>query len=162
MKFRISTPPSGSPVLLPATILPLARCSLNSADTPPAWGLCMNLFLYLECSSYQEWLALPSLYSNGLMERPCPKFLHKITPVATLSTHPVFLIFLALNMARDLPQWLSSEESACSARDVGRSLGREDPPKEEVATHSSFLACKDPTDRGAWRATVHGVAKSCS
>lgn len=96
MKFRIF---NTSPVLLPVTLTPLALRSSNSADTPPAWGLCMNLFLYLECSSYQEWLTLPSLYSNGLMERPSPKFLHKITPVATLSTHPVFLIFLALNMA---------------------------------------------------------------
>ena len=29
-----------------------------------------------------------------------------------------------------------------------------------MATHSSILAWKIPTDRGAWRATVHGVAES--
>ena len=28
-----------------------------------------------------------------------------------------------------------------------------------MATHSSFLAWRIP-DRGAWRATVHGIAKS--
>ena len=32
--------------------------------------------------------------------------------------------------------------------------------REGMATHSSTLAGRDPTDRGAWRATVHGVAKS--
>ena len=29
-----------------------------------------------------------------------------------------------------------------------------------MATHSSTLAWRIPMDRGAWRATVHGVAKS--
>ena len=38
-------------------------------------------------------------------------------------------------------------------------LGREDPLEEEMATHSSILAWGIPLDRGAWRATVHGVTK---
>ena len=29
-----------------------------------------------------------------------------------------------------------------------------------MATHFSILAWRIPKDRGAWRATVHGVAKS--
>ena len=41
-----------------------------------------------------------------------------------------------------------------------RSLGWEDPLEEEMASHSSVLAWKNLTDRGAWLATVHGVAKS--
>ena len=41
-----------------------------------------------------------------------------------------------------------------------QSLGWEDPLEEEMATHSSILAWRIPMDRGAWRATVHGVAKS--
>ena len=41
-----------------------------------------------------------------------------------------------------------------------RSLGWEDPLEEGMATHSSILACRIPMDRGAWRATVHGIAKS--
>ena len=40
------------------------------------------------------------------------------------------------------------------------SLGQEDPLEEEMATHSSNLDWKNPMDRGAWRATVHGVSKS--
>ena len=38
-------------------------------------------------------------------------------------------------------------------------LGWEDPLEEGVATHSSILAWRIPTDRGAWQATVHGVTK---
>ena len=32
-------------------------------------------------------------------------------------------------------------------------------PEEEMATHSSILAWKNPMDRGVWCATVHGVAE---
>ena len=41
-----------------------------------------------------------------------------------------------------------------------QSLGWEDPLEEGMATHSSILAWRIPLDRGAWRATVHGVTKS--
>ena len=37
------------------------------------------------------------------------------------------------------------------------SLGWEDPLEEGMATHSAW---RIPMDRGAWWATVHGVAKS--
>ena len=41
-----------------------------------------------------------------------------------------------------------------------RSLGWDDPLEEGLATHSSILAWRIPMDRGAWRATVRGVAES--
>ena len=40
------------------------------------------------------------------------------------------------------------------------SLGQEDPLEKEMAIHSSILAWKNPMDRAAWWATVHGVTKS--
>ena len=39
------------------------------------------------------------------------------------------------------------------------SLGWEDHLEEEMLTRSSILAWRIPVDRGAWWATVHGVAK---
>ena len=41
-----------------------------------------------------------------------------------------------------------------------RSLGREDPLEEGMATHSSILAWRIPMDREASQVTVHRVAKS--
>ena len=41
-----------------------------------------------------------------------------------------------------------------------QSLGWDNPLEEEMGTHSSILAWENPMDRGAWWATVHGVAKS--
>ena len=40
-----------------------------------------------------------------------------------------------------------------------QSLGPEDPLEEDMATHSSIVAWRIPTDRGDWRAAVHGVTK---
>ena len=66
--------------------------------------------------------------------------------------------------AVSFPGGASGQESACHSRRHKRapvrSLGREDPLEEEMATHSSILAWKIPMDRRAWWATVHGVAKS--
>ena len=56
-------------------------------------------------------------------------------------------------MVKDLP---------ASAGDPGSIPGQEDPLEEETETHSSILAWENPTDRGAWQAAVHGVAKSRS
>ena len=47
-----------------------------------------------------------------------------------------------------------------------QSLGWEDPLEKVMATHSSILAweipwcLENPMDRGAWWATLHGVAQS--
>ena len=41
-----------------------------------------------------------------------------------------------------------------------QSLGWEDPLEDGMATHFSILAWRIPMDRGAWQATVHGVAES--
>ena len=47
-------------------------------------------------------------------------------------------------------------------------LGWEDPLEKEMAPHSSilfflilFFNFKNPMDRGAWQATVHGVTRVC-
>ena len=40
-----------------------------------------------------------------------------------------------------------------------RSLGREDPLEEGMATWSSVLAWRIPMDGGSWWTTVHGVTK---
>ena len=41
-----------------------------------------------------------------------------------------------------------------------QSLGGEDPLEKGMAAYSSILAWRIAMDRGAWQATVHGVAKS--
>ena len=57
------------------------------------------------------------------------------------------------------PGGSEAKVSACSVRDLGLfpELGRS--PGEGTATYSSILAWRIPMDRGAWQATVYGVAR---
>ena len=50
--------------------------------------------------------------------------------------------------------------NARDVRDSGSIPGLRRSPEEGMATHSSIHAWRIPTDRGARRATVHGVTKS--
>ena len=71
------------------------------------------------------------------------------------------LIYIRLTkVKRSFPDTSVGNESACSAGDLGSSLGLEDPVEEGMATHSSILAWRILMDRGAWQAAVHGVTKS--
>ena len=54
-------------------------------------------------------------------------------------------------MAKNLPSMKEMQ--------VG-SLGWEDALEKGMATHSNILAWRIPMERGAWRATVYGVAES--
>ena len=63
---------------------------------------------------------------------------------------PVFLHF---------PGGSDSKDSTCNVGGLGLTLGWED-PLEGMATHSNRIAWRIPMGRGAWWATVPGVAKS--
>ena len=67
---------------------------------------------------------------------------------------------LPISVCMGFPGGSDSKESACNTGDLGTILGWEDPLEEHIATHSSILAWRISMDRGAWWATVHGVAKS--
>ena len=81
-----------------------------------------------------------------------------------------------LLLNKGFPGSSAGKESAFYARDLGSITGFEDFLEKRTATHSSILAWRIPwpeepcriqysglenfTDREAWQATVHGVAKS--
>ena len=57
-------------------------------------------------------------------------------------------------MVKNLPANAGNIRDTGSIPELGRSL------EKEMATHSSILAKRIPVERGAWRATVHGVTES--
>ena len=61
---------------------------------------------------------------------------------------------------KGFPGGSDSKESTCNLRDLGLTLGWEDPLEESMAAHSGMLAWRIPIVRGASSAIVHGVAKS--
>ena len=58
-----------------------------------------------------------------------------------------------------LPWWFSSKESACNAGDLGSILGSGRSHGVENGNPFQHSCQKNPMDRGAWQATVHGVTK---
>ena len=54
----------------------------------------------------------------------------------------------------------AGKEFTCNAGDLGSILGLGRSPGKGNGNPLQYSCLENPTDRGAWRATVHGVAKS--
>ena len=67
---------------------------------------------------------------------------------------------LAYTIRWGFPGSPDSKELACNLETWVQPLGWEDPLGEGMATHSSMLAWRLPTDRGTWGATVRGLTES--
>ena len=59
-----------------------------------------------------------------------------------------------------LPWWLTGKEPVCHAGDVGSIPGSGKSPGEGNGNPLQYSSLRNHRDRGAWGATVHGVAKS--
>ena len=60
----------------------------------------------------------------------------------------------------DLPCSSDGKESACNEEDSGSIPESERSSGEGNGNPLQYYCLENPTDRGAWWATVHGVAKS--
>ena len=58
------------------------------------------------------------------------------------------------------PGGTDSKESTCNSGDPGSIPGSGRSPEEGNSNPLQYSCLENPMDRGAWRATVHGVAKS--
>ena len=64
------------------------------------------------------------------------------------------------SLLQGFPHSSVGKESSCNVGDLGSISGLGRTLEEGMATHSSILAWRIPMDRGAWQATIYGVAKS--
>ena len=74
-----------------------------------------------------------------------------------------FTFWLNNQISRNLLRWLSGKETACDAGDmgdVGSIPGSERSPERGNGNPVQHSCLENPMDRGAWWATVHGVANS--
>ena len=62
--------------------------------------------------------------------------------------------------ARGLPWWLSGKESAYNVGDSGSTLGLGRSPGAGHGIPLQYSSLENPTDCGAWWATIHRMAKS--
>ena len=58
-----------------------------------------------------------------------------------------------------LPRWLSGKESPANARDAGLIPGSGRSAGEGNGNPFQYSCLGNSTHRGAWRATIHGLAK---
>ena len=70
------------------------------------------------------------------------------------------LLNLVLVFYWGFPGGSDGKESTCSARDMGSIPGLGRSPGGGHGNPPQFSCLENPMDRGAWRATVHGVSKS--
>ena len=79
----------------------------------------------------------------------------------TVDTHIWTYIYTHIHIYihGEKPQWLSSKESTCNAGDTGSIPGSGRSPGEGNGNPLQYSCLKIPMDKGAWWATVHGVAK---
>ena len=74
-----------------------------------------------------------------------------------MHSHKIVLC-LAMNTS-DFPGSSNGKESACKAGDLGSIPGLGKSPGEGTGYPLQYYCLENPTDRGAWWATVCGVAK---
>ena len=98
------------------------------------------------------------------------EFVHPWTPSRNWKTPHSLLHVTCLNYdlgkkkinydLRGFPGGTDSKESACSEEDPGSIPGSGRSPGEGNGSPLQYFCLEDPIDRGAWRATIHGITKS--
>ena len=69
-------------------------------------------------------------------------------------------LVLLLEISLGFPSGLDGEETACNAGDLGFIPGSGRFPGEGNGYPLQYSCLGNPVDRGAWQATVYGVAKN--
>ena len=69
-------------------------------------------------------------------------------------------VVVVIKTQKDFPGDLDGKESACNVGELGLIPGLGRPPGEGTGNPLQYSCLEKFMDRGAWRATVHGVAKS--
>ena len=67
---------------------------------------------------------------------------------------------MVIKTQRDFPGDLNGKESACNVGEQGFVPGLGRSPGEGTGNPLQYSCLEKPTNRGAWRTIVHGVAKS--
>ena len=69
-------------------------------------------------------------------------------------------VVMVIKTQRDFPGDLNGKESACNVGEQGFVPGLGRSPGEGTGNPLQYSCLEKPTNRGAWRTIVHGVAKS--
>ena len=133
------------------------RMSLEGTDSKfQLWSFNISESLSLPIRSGQGTACPPSWSIHGVSDpQDVTRGLCCILPP------PVQVYILkGVLMVRDFPCGSDSKKSSCNAGDLGSIPGSGRSPGEGNGNPLQYSCLENPMDRGAWRATVHGIAES--
>ena len=110
-----------------------------------------------------SWVVMDKLGSGDLNVSLCQGELlwgHVTPPISVFIFLLELIGMLSVFSIKDFPSGSVSKETACSAGDAALILGLRRSPGEWDGYPLQYSCLGNPMDRGAWWATVHGVAKS--
>ena len=97
-----------------------------------------------------------SAAQSSLKAWTCPSMIPFPEPHFPMSSHS----WITCNFYHGFPGDSDGKESACNVGDRGSIPGLGRSPGEGNSYPLQYSCLENPMDRGSWRATVHGVAKS--
>ena len=97
---------------------------------------------------------------NSIMPCPCSKTPHWSLILIWSDLISLSGLSASLPLSLGFPGGSDCKESTCSAGDQGSNPGLGRSPGEGNGCPLQYSCLKNPIDRGAWQATVHGVANS--
>ena len=84
----------------------------------------------------------------------------QLITLASLRLHSLQCLPGYREIGLGFPGGSDNKQSACNAGDLGSTPGSGRSPREENGYPLQYSCLENSMDRGAWQATVHGIAKS--
>ena len=170
-KEKITDPP---PIQKPSLPTHTAFCDICSHSVPAracvlSCFICVRLFATPWAVAHQPPLSMGfsrqeywsgSLFSPpGDLPNPAIQHTSLLSPALAAGSLPPGSLVVAIYI--EPPRWHSGKESTCQtgSNKAGLIPGSGRSPVEGNGYPLQYSCLGDPLDRGAWRATVHGVAK---
>ena len=97
---------------------------------------------------------------DSLLGEALPYEMHDISYVQFKNNTNEYTCKAETNSSLGASLWLTDKEAACQCRRCGFDPGSGWSPGGGNGNPMQYSCLENPMDRGAWQATVHGVAKS--
>ena len=112
------------------------------------------VLLYTRSFSSVSFISVKEIHMDLIIKK-----FHRLLYLSLTNREFRFLYFNICLVVR-LPRWFSGKESTCQAGNMSLIPGSGRSPREGNGNSLQYFCQGNPMDRGAWRARVHGVAKS--
>ena len=134
---------------IPPSIRVFSSESILCIRWPKYWS-----FSFSPCNEYSGLISCRiDLFDLLAVQGTLKSLLQHCSSKASMVQHSAFL-------HQGFPGGSEVKASACNAGDLGSIPGSGRSPGEENGNPLQYSCLENPMDRGAWWATVHGVAKS--